>query len=229
MTQTAPERTPVAKPAGPKIAGIDRRTATIFGVALLGGVAYFLYKRKSSSSTAANASSGTPCTDSAGNAGTYDASGNCVATTAAGAGVDYSGQLSVIQTELETMMAAQSGDTAPDTTGTTTPPPSGNPGGPPTGTTTTLATPKALSVTKLNRAGNQASAQFAWDAVTGATNYTCTVYLGSNNKAVTGPFMTNGPLANAGNLKPQTSYRVCVNANASGTAGPKSCMYFRTH
>lgn len=222
MSETAPERTPTSKPSGPKIAGIDRRTAIIFGVALVGGLAYFLYKRKSSG-TAASASAGTPCTDRAGNAGTYDASGNCVATSAAGAGVDYAGQLSVIQTELETLMAAQGNDKDPTAV---TPPPVGNPGGPPTGTTTTLAAPKALSVTKLNRAGNQASAQFGWDDVTGATGYTVTVYLGSNNKAVTGPFSTNGPFANAGNLKPQTSYRVCVNANP---AGPKSCTYFRTH
>lgn len=214
MSETAPERTPTAKPSGPKIAGIDRRTAIVFGVALLGAVGYFLWKRHSSAAKPA-------ATTGAATGSCTDANGNPVPCEQM-AGIDYAGQLSVIQTELESLMAAQGNDTDK-----TTPPPAVNPGGPPQGgTTTQLAAPKALSVTKLNRVGNQASAQFAWDDVTGATNYTCTVYLGSNNKAVTGPFQTNGPLANAGNLKPQTSYRVCVNANPGG---PKSCTYFRTH
>ena len=80
MSETAPERTPAPpKGKGKKILGVDRTTAIVFGVTLVGAVAYFLWKRHSAatSATTQNTSS---------------------------SAADYAGQLAAIQSELESLL-----------------------------------------------------------------------------------------------------------------------------
>lgn len=82
MSETATERTPAPpKAKGKKILGMDRTTVIVFGVALVGAVGYFLWKRHSAatSATTQNTSSSS---------------------------ADYAGQLSAIQSELESLLGA---------------------------------------------------------------------------------------------------------------------------
>jgi hypothetical protein len=98
--------------------GVNRGTAVIVaGLGLAGGVGYLWWRSRQSASKAATttaATSTTGCTDSA---------GNSVACPDAG-GVDQSGELSVIQTELETLATEEgdedTGDSSTTTTGSTT-------------------------------------------------------------------------------------------------------------
>lgn len=99
-----------------KILGLQPRTAAIAGGGILAAaVGYFWWRnRQSSSAPAAASGTGTTgCTDSTG------ASVPCPDAS----GIDYSGELSVIQSELESLLAAegQSGSSSSGTgTGTTT-------------------------------------------------------------------------------------------------------------
>lgn len=120
MSSPAPESTPVSKAGGPKVLGMPRQTVIIFGVALAVAVGYFLWKRRGASAAAANPNAqkgmSGECTDANGNPTP------CVDM----AGVDYAGQLSVIQTELESIAAGQGSAASPPATaptGTTAPPP----------------------------------------------------------------------------------------------------------
>jgi hypothetical protein len=92
--------------------GLKPRTALIVaGGALAAGIAFFWWRNRQSSQASQSAtSSSTGCTDSQGN------SVPCPDST----GVDYSGELSVIQTELETLLSEEGGTTAGGGTGTTT-------------------------------------------------------------------------------------------------------------
>jgi len=79
-------------PAGPsggggRVLGLRPRTALIIGgVVLIGAVAFLWWRRRSAGSTAAASST---------------------STAAGGTGIDYGGELSVIQSELESLLAAQ--------------------------------------------------------------------------------------------------------------------------
>lgn len=106
---------------GRRIMGLPPRTALIVaGVGLVGGLGYLWWRsRQAASQSASTTAPSTGCTDSAGN------SVPCPDSS----GVDQSGELSVIQTELETLASEEGNE---DTgTGTTTPG---------TGTTTTTVT-----------------------------------------------------------------------------------------
>lgn len=79
----------------------------VLGIAVAGG-AYILYKRSQSSSTTTATGTGT------GGTGTG---------TGTGTGVDYSGQISTLQTEIENLQSSAGQDTGQDKTGSTPPPP----------------------------------------------------------------------------------------------------------
>ena len=103
-----------------KILGIPRIYAIGGVIAITAGIAWYLVKRhKNASAAASSTTAGSSCTASDGSTGTYDANGNCVSSsTASSSSTDYSGELSVIQTELEALLAGQG--TASSSTGTTT-------------------------------------------------------------------------------------------------------------
>lgn len=115
-----------APPAGggKKIMGMKPLTFYLaMGGAVVAGIAFYIYKRnQASSSSSPAATAGAPCTDASGNSGTYDSSGNCIATENTTSG-DNAGELSVLQAELESLLAQQgtsSGNvTVPDVTGQT--------------------------------------------------------------------------------------------------------------
>ena len=91
---------PAPAPGGGRILGMPRRTALIvLGVTVAGAAAYFLWKRHQSSASAS--------------------SGAVSSTASGGYGVDYGGELSVIQSELEDLLAA-SGQPATSGSGTGT-------------------------------------------------------------------------------------------------------------
>ena len=101
---------PSPAPGGRKILGLSPRTALIvLGVAVAGAAAYLLWRRHQSSSTASTATS---------------------STASGGYGIDYGGELSTIQSELEDLLAA-SGQPAGGGSGTgvTTPAPGQGSGG----------------------------------------------------------------------------------------------------
>jgi hypothetical protein len=110
---------PPPKGGGAKLFGMNRNTVIIIGVATLAGVGYYIWKsRKAATTTAANPNQQTGTTGEC-----TDANGNPTPCEDM-AGVDYSGQLSVLQTEIESLLAQQgTGTTTGTTTTTTTPPP----------------------------------------------------------------------------------------------------------
>jgi len=139
MSEATASSPPAGKGKGKKLFGMDRTTLIIVGVGLAVGVAWYLYKRSKANTPAATA--GIRCTDASGNPGTTDASGNCIGTsTSTSDGVDTSGELSAMQTELESLLAQEGTGTdagAPGPAGTPgTPGTPGSPGTPGTGTVT---------------------------------------------------------------------------------------------
>jgi hypothetical protein len=209
-----------AKPgAGKKILGLPRNVALGGGLAVVAGIAFFLYRaRKDKAAAASSAASGgaetasgtagTACTDPYGNPGTLDANGTCET-------VDESGSISALQTEigsLETAQSASTGTTGTTSTGTTT--------GTGTATTPPAAAPAApfmanglhtLSVTST-------SAVAAWNGVQGATSYKIHLQRGTT---FVGDYNTTSPTASYTfhGLKPRTSYNWKVAAVKPGTAG----------
>jgi hypothetical protein len=106
--------------SGKKILGLPRIYVIGGGIAIAAGIAWYLYKqhKASSATTATSTTQGSPCTASDGTAGSYDANGNCVSATTSG-GTDDSGELSVLQSELEALLAQQ-GTSSTGSTATTT-------------------------------------------------------------------------------------------------------------
>jgi fibronectin type III domain protein len=77
---------PPKKP-GKKILGLNRTTVIVFGVALVAGIGWFLWKKHQASSAAATTAATAPTTDTS--------------------GTDNSGDLSAIQSELEQLLASE--------------------------------------------------------------------------------------------------------------------------
>jgi hypothetical protein len=94
---------------GKRIFGLPRNVVIIGGVTFLAALGYILWKRSQAkaATVASNAASTT-------------------ASTSSGSGTDVAGELSVIQTELEALLAGQGQPTGTTTT-TTPPPPQGSP------------------------------------------------------------------------------------------------------
>lgn len=182
---------------GKKILGMNRTTVIIFGVVLAGAVGWFLWKRHQASTAAA-----APATT-----GPANASGDC--TDASGNSVpcdeDFAGQLSALQTEVESLLGegagvtgAAGGGSAGGSTGTTgttggdgTADTTGATGTTPTSTTTTTApaspaaaAPKATVPTQVTglhaTTVTQTSIGLAWTKATRATSYQVRVTYQSN-------------------------------------------------
>jgi Fibronectin type III domain len=206
MSQPATE--PVSSPGGgKKLLGMNRQTVIIFGVALAGAMAYLLWKRgKSSSTTAANPNAQTGATGEC-----TDANGNPTPCEDM-AGIDYSGELSAIQTEVESI-AAQG-------TGTTT-----------TGTTTTTAAPAQVNqypaVSFTAKKSTATAILVQWKALTSPTplptSYTVEAWQLNGKVAsvqtVNAPDTTGGTgQVTIGGLTPKFCYNVRVWANGGKTA-----------
>ena len=156
MSETAPER-----PGGRKILGLQPRTAAIAGGGIfIAAVIYILWKRKQAA---------TPATTSA-------------SASSSTSGIDYGGELSVIQSELENLLAAEgqepstgstgsgSGGTTTGGTGTGTTGSGTGTGSGGTGTTTKTGAPAAPSGIHATRVTAN-SITLAWDKAAGATTY----------------------------------------------------------
>lgn len=103
VTQPPPRPGPAGSQS--KLFGMNRTTVIVAAAAFIGAVAWFWWKRKGqqqSSASGTGVSTGS-CTD---------ANGNPVPCTQM-AGIDYSGQLSTVQTELESISAAEANEPVP--------------------------------------------------------------------------------------------------------------------
>lgn len=120
MSEPSTEVPAAPKGGGAKLFGMNRTTVIVVGLATLAGVGYYIWKSRKDAAAATTANpnqqTGTTgeCTDANGNPTPCEDM----------AGVDYAGQLSVLQTELESLLAGQgTAATGTGTTTTTTPPP----------------------------------------------------------------------------------------------------------
>jgi hypothetical protein len=96
---------PSSSGGGKKTGGLTRNQWIIVALVGVGAVAWFWWKRSKSASSAASTSAAG--TQGAATGGCTDASGNPTPCEEM-AGIDYSGQLSTMQTELESILAAES-------------------------------------------------------------------------------------------------------------------------
>ena len=232
MTEPTVGTGPKPKPAaGGKIFGVDRKVAIWGGMAVAGGIAYFLYrahKNKAAAATTPDATSvtttgtqGEACTDSNGNPGSLDANGNCLT-------VDQSGSIAALQTELQGVQAAE-------TAAGQTPGPPG-PAGPagPGGTTGSTGPPGQSAPTKPQTPGSLSTGQISptsarahWKTVpnsAGGENLYVT-QLKQNGKLIRTE-STVGDFNSFTGLKPNTAYTWQViaenHAGNSAWAGPVS-------
>jgi hypothetical protein len=197
---------------GRKVLGLKPRTALIGGgIVLALAIGYLLWKRSQSSSTAAAATAGT-------------------ADTSNGGATDYGGELSVIQSEIEDLLAAEgtepagsSGGTGTGTgggtggtgTGTgggtkTVPPPAQ--AGPPPGKTTPSkpGMPSGVRATKVTAS----SVTLSWNKAPNATSYRVRVtYQG---KLVGSQQTVNGTSATVSGLHPDHTYTFHVASVGTG-------------
>lgn len=199
--------TPGPPSGGPKILGMNRTTLIIVGVAAAAGVAWYLYKSRGSAATTANPNQQTGTTGEC-----TDANGNPTPCEDM-AGVDYAGQLSVLQTELESLLAQQG-------TGTTTA----------TGTTTTTAPAQVNqypSISFTAKKLNSTAIAVTFKALTTPTplpvSYTIEAWTVAGAKAsvqtVTAPDSTGGSgQYTITGLKAGTCYNIRVWANGGKVA-----------
>lgn len=175
MTETPPE-----SGGGRKILGLKPRTALIAGGAILAAsVGYLLWKRKKSAPTTTAAASAT-------------------ASTSSSTGMGYGGELSVIQSELEDLLAAQgqAGTTSTGSAGST-----GTSTGTSTATSATTTTSTAAAGPPPVPTGvhstqvTASSVTLAWNKSAGATSYQVRVtyqskLVGSPHTGITGTSAT---------------------------------------
>lgn len=213
--------------------GLTKQQLYYGGGAFVVALVWFVWHRKQ---TAAAAAAGTQGSTTAASECT-DAQGN-PAPCAEANGIDYSGQLSVIQTELESLLAggvpppgsgsgggtgtgtgSGSGSGSGSGTGTGSGSGSGSGGG---GTTTTqrLSAPSGLKLTIKGKTG----VRLAWSPVSGAAGYFCqNKQGGENGQTVNGPFFVTTPQCNFGGLKAGTAYTALIWPSAqSDPGGPGS-------
>jgi Fibronectin type III domain len=191
------------------VLGLKPRTALIAGgVVFAAAAAWFLWKRHESAASPAVASAS--------------------ASSSTAAGTDYGGELSVIQSELEDLLAAsgQSSGTGTASTGTgTSTGTSGSGTGTSAGTGTTTAAKPAIPAMPANvraTAETSSSVTLAWTASARATSYQIRVTY--QDKLVT-TGTSSGTTRTVSGLSPNRTYTFHVKAcNASGcsseTNGP---------
>jgi len=222
--------TPAAgKTSGKKILGIPRMYFIVGVIAVVGGVAFFIYReRKDAAASAASTAGtsettsgtvGTACTDAYGNPGTLDANGVCET-------VDESGSISALQTEiqgLESQPAPAAGATGPAGpagpagTGTT------GPAGPAGTGTTGPAGPAGMGAalpapTNLKAAPGTSSVTLRWNTVAGGTNGYHYQVLSSSGANVHDASIGGGGAGVSG-LKAKTAYKWRVAAHQTATRG----------
>ena len=206
-----------------------RRYWWVGALALAGGLGYFWWKNRQSaaSSSTSTTDAGTSSTDTS--------------------GIDYSGELSVIQSELESVLAGQGGTssggtssggsgTSGTTSGTTgssgsggtssggsTPPPSGGTGtvpppvSVPPGTGKPAPPPAPAGVKVTRKTATQVG--LAWTPVAGATDYRCRVtYQGKEVASKT----ARTPAITIDGLTPDHTYTFHVAATNAGGTGPET-------
>lgn len=184
MSESAPER----PGGGGKVLGLKPRTAIIVGGGvLIAAVIYMLWKRKQSATTTASTSA-----------------------SSSTSGIDYGGELSVIQSELEDLMAAEgqesSSGTSSSGTGTTTGTGTGSSG---TGTATKTTTPAKTAAPAMpgNVHATKTTANsvtLAWDKAANAATYRVRVtYQG---KLVGAPHVVAGTSATISGLGADHTY-----------------------
>lgn len=119
MTTPPPRTSSKSAAGGKKIFGLPRLYVYGGAIAIIAGIAFYLYKEHKASSAASSTTEGSPCTASDGTTGTYDANGNCISSDSGDTGTDDTGDLSAVQTELESLLADQG--TSTSTTNVTVP------------------------------------------------------------------------------------------------------------
>jgi hypothetical protein len=199
---------------GGKVLGLKPRTAIIAGVGILAAaIGYMLWKRHQSASSSATAAS--------------------ASASSSTSGIDYGGELSVIQSELEDLLAAEgqsSSSTGSSSTGTTT-----GTGTSSTGTGTGTGSTSSTSTTTATKTAAPAmpaahetkvtasSVTLAWAKVANATSYRVRVtYQG---KLVGTPHVVTGTSATISGLGADHTYTFHVAAigpggTSSETNGP---------
>lgn len=214
---------PGGPPKGEKILGMNRQTVIIFGVALAAGLAWYFYKSRKSATAASTASGQGAATGSC-----TDANGNPTPCEEM-AGIDYSGQLSTMQTELESILATSSIQPPAGPTG-----PAGPAG--PTGAAGTVAAPAqvALYHAPMGLTGKKTAsgtAQVSWSLAgqpsPPPTSYTVAAYqlngVTAGQQTVTVPDQTGGTSgATISGLHPGWCYNINVWANGGTQAPPHS-------
>ena len=221
---------PGGRAAGRKYAGLTRNQWIGVAVVFAAAIGYILYRRSQAGAAAGTAAAGTTgseCTD---------ASGNSVPCDQA----DLSGELSALQTELETLMASQGAgggsggggivtpvDTGTGPAGTPAPATSSSTPTTSTGATTTAAAAKtAGAVTGLKpSAVTKTSFKASWTAASNAAGgYQYTVRdLASHTQVKQG--ITKATSVTVSGLKPGTDYNFGIQALPGG-AGAN--MHVRT-
>lgn len=197
--------------SGGRIFGLPRRTVLIGGgVVLAASLGYLLWKRRQAA------------------AGSAAKSASASSSTTGSYGVDYGGELSVLQSELEDLLAAEGqepsstgsstgGGTGSGTGGGTAPvgnPPSGTPGGKTvTGTIPTKAKPGVPTGVHPVKTGKD-SVTLAWNKAPNATSYRVRVtYQG---KLVGSEHTVNGTSATISGLHADHTYTFHVAAVGPG-------------
>jgi len=173
------------------------------GVALAAVIGYMLWRRRQSSKTASASSA------------------SASSSTTGAYGVDYGGELSVLQSELEDLLAAE-GQEPPAGTGTGTGtgkapagnPPSGTPGGgTATGTIPTKAKPGIPTGVHATKTTSTA-VTLAWNKAPNATSYR--VRATYQGKLVGSEHTVNGTSATISGLHPDHTYTFHIAAVGSG-------------
>jgi hypothetical protein len=195
-----------------KIFGINRNIVLVGGATFAIAIGYILYQRyKASQAAAAAAAAGTSTSSATGTGATTDTGST-----------DYSGELSVIQTELESVLANQ-GSASLQTTGTGTTTTTTGTG---TGTTTTTTGAPAAPTGGHVVSVDNNDATVAWNA-NGASKWSV---------RIVGPGPLNGrtntvtvPQAVYSGLSAGHNYEVYITPySADGTAGPVGEVHFLT-
>lgn len=203
--------------------GLTKQQLYYGGGAFVVALVWFVWHRKQQAAAASTQQTATSseCTDAQGNP----------QPCAEANGIDYSGQLSVIQTELESLLAGGAappgsggtggggtggGGTGTGGTGTGGTGTGGTGGGGTTTTTQRLSAPTGLHLTITGKTG----VRLAWSPVSGSTGYFCqNKQGGENGQIVNNTFFVTSPQCNFGGLKAGTSYTALIWPSAKSDPG----------
>jgi hypothetical protein len=219
MPPDPPDPGPAGPPkaGGKKVMGMDRTTLIIVAVALAVGIGWYILKSRKAAAAANTAATPAPTTGQC-----TDANGNPTPCEQM-AGIDYSGQLSVLQTEIESMLAAQGHDTDKTPADKDTDTDKG--GGTGTKTKRPVA-PKGLHATRVTATSITA----AWDKTASADGYNLRVtYQQPNGPAkMVKQVHTGGTSAAISGLHRAHTYGVHVLATSHAGNSPETSIVVKT-